>query len=118
MKRCNFKLNEKNEIIFVRYFPLNEQEPILEIRDDEEIYIGFSTVVGGVFNSNKPSYDSKNNIKNELKLIKGWFQSNDWKVNKRLLNEWQENDPRWKEYLKERKEKRKKQDELLNLLKH
>jgi hypothetical protein len=33
-----------------------------------------------------------------------WLAENDWKVNKRSLGEWPEDDPRWLEYLAARKQ--------------
>jgi hypothetical protein len=52
----------------------------------------------------------------ELKKIKQWFNDNDWKVNKVVIGEWELDDQRWLDYLKERKAKRDRQDYLNNLL--
>lgn len=52
----------------------------------------------------------------ELNDIIKWFEQNDWKVNKILLNEWPEGDVRRTEYLKEREQKRLRRDELNKLL--
>lgn len=52
----------------------------------------------------------------ELQEIKAWFNSNDWKVNKIVIGEWETTDQRWLEYLEERATKRARQDELLILL--
>jgi hypothetical protein len=35
-----------------------------------------------------------------------WLADNDWKVNKRFLGEWTQNDPRWIAYLSDRKQAR------------
>lgn len=53
----------------------------------------------------------------ELEQIKNWFSANDWKVNKFVLGEWQEDDPRWQDYLTQRAEKRARQDILNYILK-
>lgn len=59
----------------------------------------------------------KNNYKKELQEIKAWFNSNDWKVNKIVIGEWETTDQRWLDYLSERAIKRARQDELIDLLK-
>lgn len=48
----------------------------------------------------------------ELEKIAQWFIQNDWKVNKVFIGEWDINDPRYQSYLKDRAEKRARQDEL------
>lgn len=45
-----------------------------------------------------------------------WFADNDWKVNKHMLGEWSEEDPRWLAYLEERKTKRAEYDAAQELL--
>ena len=54
--------------------------------------------------------------KSELLQIQYWFKKNDWKVNKIVIGEWSQDDPRWQEYLKERAIKRARQDELLLMI--
>lgn len=56
------------------------------------------------------------NAINELHEIKKWFKDNDWKVNKIIVKEWTEDDPRWLSYVKERKEKRERQDQLRKII--
>lgn len=46
-----------------------------------------------------------------------WLSDNDWKVNKRMLGEWAENDERWLEYLAGREQARKDYDEATEILK-
>lgn len=48
-----------------------------------------------------------------LAEIQKWLSDNDWKVNKIVIGEWEETDPRWIEYLTQRKAMREEQD-LLN----
>ena len=48
-----------------------------------------------------------------LTEIQAWLSANDWKVNKIVIGEWEETDPRWIEYLTQRKAMREEQD-LLN----
>lgn len=45
-----------------------------------------------------------------------WFLDNDWKVNKHILGEWSNEDPRWLSYLSERKTKREEYDAVSALL--
>lgn len=52
----------------------------------------------------------------ELYFIRQWLKNNDWKVNKYVLGEWKDDDPRWIEYLEERAIKRARQDEINNIL--
>lgn len=54
--------------------------------------------------------------KEELWEIQKWFSDNDWVVNKIVVGEWATNDERWLNYLAERKVKRKRQDELNQIL--
>jgi hypothetical protein len=54
-------------------------------------------------------------LENELLQIKKWFLDNDYKVNKVIIGEWQDTDPRWIEYKKERSIKRARQDEINKL---
>ena len=54
--------------------------------------------------------------KEELWEIQKWFSDNDWIVNKIVVGEWTTDDERWLNYLAERKEKRKRQDELLLII--
>ena len=56
--------------------------------------------------------EKQTKIQNELKQINIWFQQNDYIPNKIITGEWTNNDKRWKDYLKERAAKRKRQDEL------
>lgn len=56
------------------------------------------------------------NAKAELKEIHKWLCDNDWKVNKIVIGEWQQDDERWLEYLQERQVKRARQDELNEVL--
>lgn len=52
----------------------------------------------------------------EKQEILKWLADNDWKVNKIVLGEWLEDDPRVVEYKRERKEKRERLDYLEILL--
>lgn len=45
-----------------------------------------------------------------------WLADNDWKVNKRTLGEWAENDERWIAYLAERAKVRAEYDEAVAIL--
>ncbi|MBE6601984.1 MAG: hypothetical protein E7637_05720 [Ruminococcaceae bacterium] len=51
-----------------------------------------------------------------VREVLAWFDENDWKVNKRALGEWSEDDPRWIAYLSERLEKRAAYDEANEVL--
>jgi hypothetical protein len=59
--------------------------------------------------------ETKVELQNELLQIKKWFLDNDYKVNKVIIGEWQDTDPRWIKYKKERSIKRARQDEINKL---
>ena len=59
---------------------------------------------------------TKVEVLKELFQIQQWFNANDWKVNKFVLGEWLEDDPRWLDYKTTRAEKRERQDFLNDLL--
>ena len=46
-----------------------------------------------------------------------WFSDNDWKVNKHVLGEWSDTDPRWLDYLAGREKARKVYDDACEVLK-
>lgn len=52
------------------------------------------------------------NAQIELDEIQFWLSKNDWIPNKIITGEWETTDERWLQYLKERKIKRDRQDEL------
>lgn len=62
------------------------------------------------FDYKKKEYKKSPQI--EIDEIQQWFIDNDWKVNKIVVGEWEKDDIRWIEYLKERNSKRERLDEL------
>jgi hypothetical protein len=52
----------------------------------------------------------------ELHDIQAWLQANDYKINKHLLGEYEDNDPRWTNYLQERQVKLARYNELEQLI--
>ena len=52
----------------------------------------------------------------QREVILQWFADNDWKVNKRALGEWAEDDERWIAYLKERQAHREAYDRAIDLI--
>ena len=46
-----------------------------------------------------------------------WLRDNDWIPNKIVTKEWEETDMRWQTYLSERLKKRRRMDEITELLK-
>jgi hypothetical protein len=62
------------------------------------------------------SKELKVDLENELLQIKKWFLANDYKVNKVITGEWEDTDPRWLDYKKERAVKRARQDEITKAL--
>lgn len=88
--------------------------PYIEITDEERRKplgdkYGYYAVVNGQFTvlHREPTAEEiqkdKENIKQKrLKEIAKWLNDNDWKVNKVFLGEWEQDDPRWLEYLDKR----------------
>lgn len=58
----------------------------------------------------------KDKLLNELLEIDNWLRENDWIVNKIVLHEWTEDDLRFVEYKTNREIKRKRRDEIINIL--
>lgn len=83
------------------------EEPVFD-QETEELYFNpetkeFYTQLKPV--ALKPS-EEELKARREAKVTKAqalqWLADNDWKVNKRMLGEWAENDPRWQDYLAQR----------------
>lgn len=117
MKKINYKLNEYNQIVSYSEIPFDESKPYIEVEDVSKIKLGYSKVIDGEFYSNEGIYDLVKQLRNELKENQLWLSKNDWKVNKVVVGEWTTDDFRWKEYIKERQEKRKRNDYLIFKLK-
>lgn len=98
--------DEKYIIDFVKFYSLDSNY-LSELKSLNRLY-------------SRPNIVKRNEhiakAKQELKEIKSWFSSNDWKVNKIVIGEWSQDDPRWQEYLNERAIKRARQDELIAIL--
>lgn len=65
---------------------------------------------------NKEVIENLNSVKREIKEIDKWLADNDWKVNKIILKEWEETDPRWLDYVSKREIYRKRRDEAIKRL--
>jgi hypothetical protein len=74
------------------------------ISDDEQTKANFEKI------------KAKTAAEKQKKAALQWLTDNDWKVNKRTVGEWTENDPRWLEYLDGRKTARAQYDEAVTIL--
>lgn len=106
-----------------------ENKKILEIKDEvleEELknYVEIESDLHNLEIISQYKYDGSKLVKNveeinkrnaifEIEQIQSWFAQNDWKINKVFLGEWELTDSRYVEYVKERKAKRARYDELL-----
>lgn len=117
MKKINYVLNENNQIVSYSLIPFDESKPYIEVEDVSKIKLGYSKVIDGEFYSNEGIYILVKQLRKELKEIQLWLSKNDWKVNKIVVGEWTTDDYRWKEYIKERQEKRNRNDYLIFKLK-
>lgn len=59
----------------------------------------------------------KEELHKEYESIMQWLRDNDWIPNKIVTKEWEETDMRWQTYLSERLKKRRRMDEITELLK-
>ena len=114
--RINYTLNEDNYIIGYSIFPLNEEQPVIEV---DKVYLNVSQVINGEFLLNEEQYiaqqtinKSKAEISAEMQEILQWLLANDYIINKRLLNEYTDDDPKWLAYLSDRKTKLERYNEL------
>ena len=98
------------------YIEITEEERKQPLPDKYSYYAvvdGKFTIVTREATEEEVAKD-KEIAKNERLIeIQHWLSANDWKVNKIVIGEWEETDPRWIEYLAERKAMREEQD-LLN----
>lgn len=88
--------------------PTREEQEILENNLPYKIINGYAYIDN--------EQEIINKAKVELEDITSWFKENDWKVNKVITGEWNVADIRWKKYLEERETKRRRQDELSEIL--
>lgn len=93
----------------------------LDLTDEEFIYLK-ENALAAHYENGKVVYKGLQQIKQrqaaekEQADILQWLADNDWKVNKVVVGEWEATDPRWVEYLNERKAKRSRLDDINNLL--
>ncbi len=123
MIKINYALDENNIIKYYSKIPFNENKPYLEVDEEtlKKIKVGKTKVVNGKLENlvepiSEEDRKTRQKLKGELNGIYSWLSANDWKINKIALGEWETTDERWLEYLKERKEKRTRHDEIVSLL--
>lgn len=105
--------------IYSRKFNNNQIE--LDLNEEQLAYLQ-KNVLGAYFINGKLVYKDLEKIKLKQELekeqadIMQWLADNDWKVNKVVVGEWSKEDPRWISYLQERQIKRKRLEEIENVL--
>lgn len=106
--------------------PSNPTYSEMEIDNVDRVHLGYSQVINGVFYENFANYNDHlesvkraeqeqsriNTIKQEMASIKAWLNANDYIINKHTLGEYADTDPRWTNYLAERKIKLARYNEL------
>lgn len=115
IQKVNYEVDENNKMIGYTIIPFDEKLPTIEIELDD-VRLGFSTIIDGVFTSNKEVADNRKALRSELHSIESWLSANDYKIFKFILGEWTSETTKWIEYLAERKVKRARQNELQELL--
>ena len=111
--------------------PSNPTYREMEIDNVDRVHLGYSQVINGVFYENFANYNDHlesvkrakeeesriNTINQEMADIKVWLNANDYIINKHTLGEYSDTDPRWTNYLAERKVKLERYNLLETLLK-
>lgn len=111
--------------------PSNTIYKEMEIDNIDRVHLGYSQVINGVFYENFANYNEHlesvkraeqeeqriNAIKQEMAEIKAWLNANDYIINKHTLGEYTDTEPRWTNYLAERKVKLARYNELELLVK-
>lgn len=106
--------------------PSNPTYSEMEIDNVDRVHLGYSQIINGVFYENFANYNDHlqavrkaeqeqsriNTIKQEMASIKAWLNANDYIINKHTLGEYTDTDPRWTNYLAERKIKLARYNEL------
>ena len=97
--------------------------PVIEITkaDFRNVICGFHGLVNGRikeigFTSSEKQEKEIHQLEHEKEEILKWLADNDWKVNKVVVGEWLKEDQRWISYLQERQVKRKRLEEIENVL--
>jgi hypothetical protein len=110
-KKVNYTLEKDNTITGYTIFPFDENQPWIEIETDD-FRPGKSKIIDGVFYSFKEEADAISAKYAELAEIENWLSANDYKILKFVVGEWTATTTKWINYLKERKVKRARQNEL------
>lgn len=99
----------------VPYIEITEEERRQPLPNKHSYY----AVVDGKFTilTREPTEEEKQKdkareTKRRLNEIQKWFRDTDWIVNKIVVGEWSMDDPRWIDYLNQRKVMREEQDFL------
>jgi hypothetical protein len=99
------------------------EQPTIEIPKENfrSIICGFHGLKSGKiieigFTTEEKQAKAKHDALHEKDEILKWLADNDWKVNKVVVGEWEATDPRWVEYLNERKAKRNRLDDINKVL--
>lgn len=98
------------------YIEITEQERKQPLPDKYSHYAvvdGKFTIVTRETTDEEAARDALIAKTKRLAEISKWLADNDWKVNKIVIGEWEDTDPRWIDYLTQRKAMREEQD-LLN----
>ena len=106
--------------------PTNPTYKEIEIDNVEKVHLGYSQIINGIFYENLDKYNAYlkeikakeeqeeviNSYKQEMASIRSWLNDNDYIINKHTLGEYTDNDTKWLNYLKERKVKLQRYNEL------
>lgn len=82
--------------------------------DDIELLQGYYFHDGKLVKTNE--IKDRQKLSDEMKEIQIWLELNDWVPNKIVTGEWDPADARWLDYLKQRKAKRERFDQLKEIL--
>ena len=110
--RYPYNLKRKSEDSFIEVDAITYEKTMVTDR-----YYAWKVVDGNLVEVRYEETPEKETLEAELYEIEMWLGANDWKVNKVVVGEWSNDDPRFTEYLSQRLIKRNRRDEILDFFK-
>ena len=102
----------KNSAPFIEISEEERRQPLPNKYSHYAVIDGKFTIVQDKPTEEEAARDALQAKQKRIAEIERWLKANDWKFNKVFLKEWAETDPRWLEYLEQRKKLRAERDEL------
>ena len=117
-----FKINAQNRVVRIyreEHSPIVNNRTIFKVESkptvEKDTFLCFNPETKEFYTEPKQSQEKVFAEAKKAWAMK-WLSDNDWKVNKRTLGEWAEDDPRWLAYLEGREKARKAYDDAVAVL--